>query len=469
MEGLTNLIASPELNNRYLALFNDVVIHRTPSGGYIYKGKVEINAFFDVNRTGMLILSRCDGTVTIRDLIENFAREMPGEVEHITKGIPAFVTEASHKGLIRLLEIPTTIPIRVTGHTQYYYPIHVMIELTQSCNLFCKHCYRDSGPQHFPRLPTQRLLNILDQIAHNGGRVVELTGGEPLMHLAFLTILDFCGERFSLIAVLSNGTLITGRHADRMAHHRDKLLVQVDLDGVQPEVHDAFRGRPGAFERAKRAIRLLAERGIRVRVAMTIIPQNLDDIEATLLLAKKLGAALFTCTTMVEAGRGGQHMDLLLSPEQIRRLIETLRRIEQEYPDFYFRPPERYRKRLNCGAGYHSCTIGPTGIVRPCPLIPEDFFVLGNLDNESYEQVFSNPLIGHFAALRAPCEELCQGCRFALYCRSCLYKAMNVRHFFQRGESCQWAAATGTDHWLVTDGQTQVTSATICRRDYVFD
>lgn len=258
-----------------------------------------------------------------------------------------------------------------------------------------------------------------------------------------------------------------------MARHREKLLVQVDLDGARPEVHDAFRGMPGAFARAKQAIRLLVAQGIRVRVAMTVTPQSLDDIEATLLLAKDLGADLFTCSPVVEVGRAEQHMDIQLSPEQTLRLVEILMRMDQEYPGFYFHPSEEmiavHRKLGNCGGGYRSCTIGPTGTVRPCPILSEDFFVIGNLDTEPYEQVFSNPLVGYLQALRAPCEELCQGCRFALYCRGCFFKALNARKFFQPGESCRWAAVTGVDHWLAADDQTQVIPTAVCPRDYIFD
>ena len=55
--------------------------------------------------------------------------------------------------------------------------------ITKRCNLFCKHCYRDSGPSvpEDKELSTEEGIKLLDQIKAAGFKLMILSGGEPLI------------------------------------------------------------------------------------------------------------------------------------------------------------------------------------------------------------------------------------------------------------------------------------------------
>jgi MoaA/NifB/PqqE/SkfB family radical SAM enzyme len=74
--------------------------------------------------------------------------------------------------------------------------------------------------------------------------------------------------------VLTNAMILRGPRLDKLctiANHN--LVVQVSLDGGQPEYHDAYRGK-GSWAKTVEGIKLLQERGFRVRLSTTETPAN---------------------------------------------------------------------------------------------------------------------------------------------------------------------------------------------------
>ena len=71
------------------------------------------------------------------------------------------------------------------------------------------------------------------------------------------------------------------------------LLVNISIDSSYPEYHDSFRGKKGAWEKSCNLIRILADNGILVRVAMSVTPQNMFDVENTVKMVKEWGGEIF--------------------------------------------------------------------------------------------------------------------------------------------------------------------------------
>mgnify|MGYP000234675501 CR=1 FL=1 len=54
------------------------------------------------------------------------------------------------------------------------------IEVTRRCNLRCPHCFTESGGKAHPGPDTEKLSDMLAQLADYGARTVAFSGGEPL-------------------------------------------------------------------------------------------------------------------------------------------------------------------------------------------------------------------------------------------------------------------------------------------------
>jgi len=134
------------------------------------------------------------------------------------------------------------------------------------CNLACTHCFNSSGPdvKTFGFLSPDAVRRELEEGARRGVRDVFFTGGEPFLHTQIAEMLEASLE-FAATTVLTNGTLINDRMADRLAaierHARYSLEVRVSLDSFDEGTNDAIRGA-GVFQRVMATVARLSRRGL---------------------------------------------------------------------------------------------------------------------------------------------------------------------------------------------------------------
>jgi AdoMet-dependent heme synthase len=148
------------------------------------------------------------------------------------------------------------------------------IQLTGTwCNLECTHCLNASGPkepwlQPLDAAAARRAIADADRL---GVKEIYFTGGEPFLHRHILPLLEQ-SLAVAPTTVLTNGTVITPAIADALAALAEtadySLEIRVSLDDVDPARNDRIRGA-GAWAKAVRAIRLLAERGLLPIVTVT--------------------------------------------------------------------------------------------------------------------------------------------------------------------------------------------------------
>ncbi|OQX31204.1 MAG: hypothetical protein B0D96_05915 [Candidatus Sedimenticola endophacoides] len=103
-----------------------------------------------------------------------------------------------------------------------------------------------------------------------------------------------------------------------------------------------------------------------------------------------------------------------------------------------FHDPEK-----NCGAGWSSVTLGPTGELRPCPMFEERYLTLGNLVEHSLEDVLrdSSDRFRYLTTIETPSPESCGGCVNSSLCMGCIARPVTVN----RGDfsECGWGRKTG--------------------------
>lgn len=416
----------------YPVLASGSEIHINKGGGFLFLN----SRLYPVGREEAEFLRRCDGSHMLKEILPEIWSEDFGDFRFLML-ISQLVSDKYLSLENKPIE-PIPSKIRVTGSRVTNIPPHMSIELTAGCNLRCRHCYRESDPSKDGHMPTGDLLDLLQRLRDSGLRSVELTGGEPLLHRDFKSILSFCGEKFDLVGVLSNGTLIDPDVLESFRSLKDKLVLSISLDGSHKEIHDLQRGVPGAFDMTVKGLKLLSDGGIRVRVSMTVDEGNFFDIENTLLLVKELGAVAFSYAPVLPIGRGER-----LAPHGLNLDAGQVSQVEndlaQKYKGFLTVMSDKDRGDLengkSCGAGYRTYTMDPWGNIRPCATFSNDGMIIGNLMEKSIEEVFANPLTEALAQLPPPGVKVCGDCRFALFCRYCA-----KRGFLEsiKEPDCQW-------------------------------
>ena len=142
----------------------------------------------------------------------------------------------------------------VTGATTFFaqhgyleVPSLVQWMATLRCGLSCAHCLAVSDESGFADMPLENVRALIDEVAQMGVAEFLITGGEPLARPDLADVIAYLGHR-QLSWTLNTAALPSKSLRDAIARHKPGF-VAVSLDGPR-DVHDAFRGRPGAWDEA---------------------------------------------------------------------------------------------------------------------------------------------------------------------------------------------------------------------------
>lgn len=157
------------------------------------------------------------------------------------------------------------------------------------CNLRCSYCVAKSSP-NAPRraIGLANTKRLVDEALELGFTDIFFTGGEPFILNEIYDMLAHSSARVKT-TVLTNAMLLRGPRLDKLvAIANENLVVQVSLDGGRAEDHDAYRGA-GAWAKTIEGIKLLQERGFRVRLSTTETPANAPHLGLIAELRESLG------------------------------------------------------------------------------------------------------------------------------------------------------------------------------------
>src|SRR5258708_30211060 len=172
-------------------------------------------------------------------------------------------------------------------------PLHrLWLYTNYDCNLSCSYCVAESfvgDERNGLTLPQACLL--IDEAVMLGMTELFVTGGEPFILHDIFSMLSYGLERMQ-VTVLSNGILLKGKRLQQLEAlpHRERLTVQISLDGSSAATHDVYRG-PGSWQKAVDAIVRLKAAGFHVRLGTTETPENKHDLAAMCQLHRQLGIA----------------------------------------------------------------------------------------------------------------------------------------------------------------------------------
>ena len=189
------------------------------------------------------------------------------------------------------------------------------VDVTDNCNLRCKHCYHFHGKDNFK---TQELSLPLWEKRFNelyklGIRSILLVGGEPALRMDVLMLVD---RIFPFVYVITNGTV----KIPKEFNHR----LYVSIDGTQ-ETNDSIRGN-GVFSRVMKNY----SGDKRVVINMTITNNNYTELEDVTKIAKENRFNGVVCNICAGGTDVGSLM--VVRKEERETIIKELKRVKTLYP-----------------------------------------------------------------------------------------------------------------------------------------
>lgn len=346
------------------------------------------------------------------------------------------------------------LPPHMLQFSSDYRPL-VVWNITNRCNLRCRHCYLSAEDRDYGNeLTHAEALAFIEDIAQMKCPVLLFSGGEPLLR-PDLSELAAHASSLDLRPVLSsNGTLITPETAEKLAASGFRY-VGVSLDGLE-ETHDAFRGRKGAFRDAIQGLQNAAGAGLKTGARFTVNADNVADLPGVMNLVAEAGIPRFCMYHLVYAGRGSDMVACDTDLETKRRTIELVLEMTQRFAErgleleiltvdnhadgVYIRnriaskQPERLAEvdRLlemhgGCSAGTKMSNVDPQGNVHPCQFWGH--VTLGNVRERPFSEIWNDPDNELLKGLRNKQEHLkgrCGSCRRKAICGGCRIRAEAV-------------------------------------------
>lgn len=370
----------------------------------------------------------------------------------------------------------------LTQPQRFSSPLFCVWNLTNRCNLKCRHCYQDAEHARLAdELMLEEKLDVVDQLGRMYVPMLALAGGEPTICPDLLPVVRRAQRYRMHVSVATNGVTMTPKLASELVEAGARY-VEISLDSVHAERHDAFRGVPGMWERAVRGMKtVVATPGLRLGVAMCVHQGNVAEVRDMIEFAIGLGAGCFAHFNFIPVGRGLGMVSGDLTPRQREGLLELLNEYIQSgrigiistAPQFgrvclAHSPIDTGRAACShagsgsgvkarvvakylggCGAGRTYVCLEPTGNLTPCVYLPHR--VMGNVRERSIEEMFRASVFYEVLNDRDRRLHHCEVCAFKNYCGGCRARA---DAYFGQLHAGDPGCVFNQKHWdrLVADG-----------------
>ncbi len=216
----------------------------------------------------------------------------------------AFIDYCIDEGLLTTEKVPVKRPALKQS------PIpslrYLELQLTEACNLRCKHCYIDQASE--AELSPKGVAAALREFEDMQGLRVLFTGGEPLVHTKFGEINDMLPDFFVRKVLFTNGILLTKELIKTLKMDE----IQVSIDGLEA-AHDRLRGN-GTYRKTIEAMKHCLDAGFTVSVSTMVHRENLGDFDGMERLFKGMGIKDWTVDIPCTTGRLKENADLIVTP-----------------------------------------------------------------------------------------------------------------------------------------------------------
>ena len=288
-------------------------------------------------------------------------------------------------------------------------PVSVAIEPTTSCNLRCPEC--PSGLRSFTRatgmLPEALFERIVDELAPTLSYLTFYFQGEPYLHPQFVDLVRYATQRKIYTSTSTNAHYLSNAQAEQTVRSGLSRLI-ISVDGTTQDTYQAYRVG-GNLEKVITGTRhiLAWKKKLRsttphVIFQFLVVKPNEHQIPDVLRLAKSLGVDEVKLKTaqIYDYANGSALIPTQGRYSRYRRNADGTYRIKNRFDN-------------HCWKMWHSCVVTWDGNVVPCCFDKDAHHVLGNLNEQSFAEIWQSAAYNTFRAtlLKSRTEvEMCRNC-----------------------------------------------------------
>lgn len=242
------------------------------------------------------------------------------------------------------------------------------IEITEKCNLSCKHCYCHSQRED---LAYNDIITIIDKLYDLGVFYLTFSGGEVFTHPDFGKIYLYAKRKGFIITILSNATLISNKMKEMLKKYKPELI-SISVYGIDEQEYIYFTGK-NSYNKLKENLDFFKENQINFRLKTVLTKDSYQsainhDYEK---LANKYDTDM-TYDPIIFGNKDRNNTSL-----NQRLTAKEIVNIEKTFSDSlgYWQPRISScssESCIKCGSGISSVSIDSKGIARICSLYIQD-------------------------------------------------------------------------------------------------
>lgn len=299
---------------------------------------------------------------------------------------------------------------RITGSPSISgLPVSISVEPTSSCNLRCPEC--PSGLRSFTRptgmLQQDMFKNTIDQLRDTLTYLTFYFQGEPYLHPQFLDMVKYASSQGIYTSTSTNAHYLREDIARQTVESGlDRLIISID--GTSQDTYEAYRvggDLSKVIEGTKNIIawkKKLKSKTPHVIFQFLVVRPNEHQIPEVYALADKLGVDQVVLKTaqIYEYEKGSDLIPVQEKYSRYRKLRDGSFAIKNSLDN-------------HCWKMWHSCVITWDGKVVPCCFDKDANFVLGNLNEQSFKDIWFGEQYHTFrtSLLKSRSEiEICKNC-----------------------------------------------------------
>lgn len=251
----------------------------------------------------------------------------------------------------------------------------VTIEVTQQCPNKCIYCSSMSSPDKTGALDFDTICQCVDDAASLGAKLINLSGGEPMLRPDIAQIADYIHNKGLKIRLYCSGIYYDGSYYSMPIELLESIKGKVDnlifnYESCFPELYSKIMGTtPDNLALLEETIINAIQLGITVEAHLVPMKCNYRQIPETLTKLYSMGVTNISLLRLVHQGRVEENKDIVvLSEDEELDLKAMLVELSQKYEKTKLRlgKPYRTEKFVSCNTGTVRLVVRYDGFVFPC-------------------------------------------------------------------------------------------------------
>jgi len=266
--------------------------------------------------------------------------------------------------------------VRASDKIQRKIVPYVTFPIIKVCTQKCVYCGdgAEMTLSDAKQFNTQELLEWHAAARSLGVEKFRITGGEPLLHRDFATILQRVAADAAFVLVNTNATLLK-KYRHKWEGAPGNCHFVVNYHGASEAVYDAVSATTGYYDTAREGIEMLAEAGLLYRLNAVVNKHNIHEIWDIIDYCRQLGTNLKIQDVVSVPWAFNEWDSVYVDSAELEREFErrATKRTDHQYSMAFGTPTKIYTingvnvtlKSVRNGSHYDL-----DGVCRDCPYFP---------------------------------------------------------------------------------------------------